>query len=151
MSAFLGIAKTVEIALTVATTPKTLVQIVAPTNHRVKVCAWGVWFDGVSASDAQVLVRLLRQSTAGTMSALTPVKVDDSIAETLQTTAQHTASAEPTAGDVLKNINVPPSSGGYEEQCPYGQEYIMGGGDRIGIEATVGANVNGVAWIRFEE
>lgn len=149
MSAFIGTATTAEIALSAATA-KTVLQLVAPSNHRLKVLAWGVYFDGISGSAEPVQVRLIRQTTAGTMSALTPVKVDDSLAESLQATAQHTATAEPTAGDVLKGIEVHPQSG-YEEHCPFGQEYIVGGGDRVGIECTAPATVNVRAWMRFEE
>ena len=90
MSAFIGIATTAEIALTAATA-KTIMQLVAASNHRVKLLEWGVYFDGTSTTAEPVQVRLLRQTTAGTMSSLTPTKNDDSLAETLQTTAQHTA------------------------------------------------------------
>jgi len=149
MSAFIGLATTAEIALSAATA-KTVLQLVAATNHRVRLLAWGVYFDGISSTEAPVQVRLLRQTTAGTMSALTPTKNDDSLSETLLTTAQHTATAEPTAGDVLKGIEVHPQAG-YEEACPFGQEFIIGGGDRVGIECTAPATVNVRAWARFEE
>jgi hypothetical protein len=149
MSAFRAIAQTVEIALSAATA-KTILQIVAPANHRLKVESWGVFFDGVSTTAEPVQVRLLRQTTAGTMSALTPVKLDDSIGETLQTTAQHTATAEPTAGDVLDILEVHPQHG-YEIFYPLGQEVIVGGGDRLGIECTAPATVSVRGKIRYEE
>jgi hypothetical protein len=149
MAAFQGIAQTAEVALSAATA-KTVIQLVAATNHRVKVLRWGVFFDGVSVSAEPVQVRLLRQTTAGTMSSLTPVKLDDSLAETLQTTAQHTATAEPTAGDVVDVVEVHPQSG-YEIIYPLGQEVIIGGGDRLGIECTAPAGVNVRAKIVFEE
>lgn len=149
MAAFQGFAQTAEIALSAATA-KTVIQMVAATNHRVKVLGFGVFFDGVSVTAEPVQVRLLRQTTAGTMSALTPVKQDDSIADTLLTTFQHTATAEPTAGDVLDVLEVHPQQG-YEIMYPLGQEVIVGGGDRIGIECTAPATVNVRAKIRFEE
>jgi hypothetical protein len=149
MAAFQGIAQTAEVALSAATA-KTVIQLVAATNHRVKVLRWGVFFDGVSVSAEPVQVRLLRQTTAGTMSSLTPVKLDDSLAETLQTTSQHTATAEPTAGDVVDVVEVHPQSG-YEIIYPLGQEVIIGGGDRLGIECTAPAGVNVRAKIVFEE
>ena len=149
MAALIGTATTAEVALSAATA-KTVLQLVAAANHRVKILGWGVYFDGTSSTAEPVLVRLLRQTTAGTMTSLTPVKADDSLAESLQTTAQHTASAEPTAGDVLKRINVHPQSG-YEYSAPAFQEDVIGGGDRVGIECTAPATVNVVAWIRFEE
>lgn len=149
MAAFIGIAQTSEIALTAATV-KTVVQLVAPANHRMKLKRWKVSFDGVSATAEPVQVELLRQTTAGTMSALTPVKKDDSLAETLQATAQHTATAEPTAGDILENVEVHPQSG-YELIYPDGWEVIVGGGDRLGIRCTAPAGVNVRALMEYEE
>lgn len=149
MSAFIGVAQTAEVALAAATA-KTVLQLVAPANHRVKVIRWGVFFDGTSATAEPVQVRVLRQTTAGTMSSLTPVKLDDSIAETLQTTAQHTATAEPTAGDVLDIAEIHPQQG-YDAILPPGMEIIIGGGDRLGIEVTAAAIVNCRAKFWFEE
>lgn len=147
MAAFVGVARQGEIAT--GTAAKTLIQIVAAANHRVKILGFHISFDGTSTTPAPIAVRLLRQTTAGTMTSLTPVKWDDSIGETLQTTAQHTATAEPTAGDVLFSANIQQS--GYEVIYPFGQEPIVGGGDRVGLEVTAGADVNAFAWIRFEE
>lgn len=149
MAAFLGQAATAEIALTAATA-KTVLQLVAAANHRDKLLGWGVFFDGTSTTGEPVQVRLLRQTTAGTMSALTPTKRDDSIADTLLTTAQHTATAEPTAGDLLEAIEVHPQQG-YQVLYPMGAEVIIGGGDRVGIECTAPAGVNVRATMIFEE
>lgn len=149
MAAFIGIAQTAEVALAAATA-KTVVQIIAPTNHRVKILRWGVFFDGISGTAEPVQVALCRQSTAGTMSALTPVKADDSLAETLLTTAQYNATVEPTTGDVLDSVEVHPQSG-YEIIYPLGQEMIIGGADRVGIVCTAPATVNARCKLIFEE
>lgn len=149
MAAFGGTATTAEVALSAATA-KTVVQLVAAANHRVKILGWGVYFDGVSTTAEPVQVRFLRQTSAGTMTSLTPNKKDDSIADSLLTTAQHTATAEPTAGDLIKAIEVHPQQG-YEYTSPFGGEVIVGGGDRVGIECTAPAAVNVRAWIDFEE
>jgi len=149
MAAFQGIAQTAEVAL-VAATAKTVVQIVAPANHRVRVLGWGVFFDGVSVTAEPVQVILARQSTAGTMSALTPVPLDDSLAETLQVTAQHTATVEPTTGVTVDVAEVHPQQG-YEIMYPLGEQPVVGGGDRVGIICTAPAVVNVRAKIRFEE
>lgn len=148
MADLFGVAQTVEVALAAATA-KTIIQLVAPANHRVKVLGWGVSFDGTSATAEPVQVRLLRQTTAGTMSALTPV-LTRTAAETIQSTAQHTATAEPTAGDVLDAIEVHPQ-GAYEKQCIPGQEFVIGTSGRIGIECTAPAIVNVRAKLFFEE
>ena len=112
-----------------------------------------MFFDGVSVTAEPVQVRLLRQTTAigGTPTVITPAKMDDSIAETVLTTAAASAGgAEPTAGDVLDVVEVHPQNG-YEVIFPPGQEVIIGGGDRLGIECTAPAAVNVRAKIIAEE
>lgn len=149
MAALQGNAITAEVALAAATA-KTVIQVVAASNHAVKVLGWSVSFDGISSTAEPVVVVLMRQTTAGTMSALTPVKVDPGRNETMQTTAQHTATAEPTSGDVLARRNIHPQAG-YEVIYPPDQQPIVGGGERIGIVCTAPAVVNVIAEIRFEE
>lgn len=144
-----GTAQTADVAITGAAAAKTVVQILAPANHRVKVKGWGVFFDGVATTNPACEVRLLRQSSAGTMSALTPVKTRPA-AESLLVTAQHTATVEPTAGDVVDALQVHPQSG-FEVQYAPGDEVVVGGGERLGIEVYASANVNVRAKIRFEE
>lgn len=150
MAAFIGIAQTAEVALAAASA-KTVLQLVAASNHRVKLLGWGVFFDSTSVSAEPVQVIVVRQTTAGTMSANTPSKMDDSLAETLQTTAQDNATVEPTTGsDELDMAEVHPQSG-YEIRYPLGQEPIIGGGDRLGIVCTAPAVVNVRAKMIFEE
>lgn len=148
MSDIFAVAQTAEVALSAAAA-KTVLQIVAAGNHKVRVLGWGVFFDGTSSSAEPVQVRVLRQTTAGTMSALTPVKIGTD-SETLQTAAQHTATVEPTAGDVLDVAEVHPQSG-YEVKFPMGQEIKVPGSGRLGIECTAPAGVNVRAKIIFEE
>jgi hypothetical protein len=149
MAAFQGIAQIAEEALGAAT-EETLIQLVAASNHRVKVLGWGIFFDGTSVTAEPVQVKLSRQTTAGTASSLSLVKRDDSIAETLQTSAQQDFTAEPTEGDVLESREVHPQAG-FEVWYPLGQEIIIGGGDRLGLIATAPAAVNARAFIVFEE
>lgn len=148
MSDMFCIASTTEVAL-VGATPKTVIQLLAPANHRVKLKSWGVFFDGVSATAEPVQVRLVRQTSAGTMSALTPVQISP-VAETVLTTAQMTATVEPTSTDVIDVVEVHPQSG-YEVIFSSGDEVIVGGAGRIGIECTAPAAVNVRAKMRFEE
>jgi len=131
---------------------KTIVQAVAPANIRVKLLGFGVAFDGILTTGQPVGVRVLRQTTAGTMSALTPVNTN-SVSETIQTTAQYNATAEPTAGNVLYNGQIHPQQA-LLWQYPYGAEYIIPGGGRVGIECNVVAGqsaVNVRAHMHLEE
>jgi len=132
------------------TSVKTLIQIVAAANHRVAVTEVGIGFHGVTNTHEPILVELLRQTTAGTMSALTPVKKDASADETLQTTAQHTATAEPTAGDVLKSWPVHPQTG-VIWQPPSGDEILVPGGGRLGLRVTAANSINADVYMDFEE
>lgn len=142
---------TASIALT-GGAATTVLQVVAAANIRVRIMAFGVAFNGATSTSVPALVELVRQSTAGTTSALTPTKKDDSIAETLQSTARHTATVEPTTGDTLKAINVPTYMGRYEWHAPSRERAIIcGGGDRVGIRINAPANVSVVAWMECEE
>jgi len=151
VAAFFGHAGTPEVALA-AGVAKTVLQIVAPANQRLRIIGFGLFFDGTSGTDAPVLTRVLRQTTAGTFvsTAQIPTKADDSLAEAMLTRFQYDATAEPTPGDVMKRLNVHPQSG-YEIMYPPGQEIYVGGSDRLGIECTAGAVVNVVAVFYFEE
>jgi hypothetical protein len=140
-------AVTGEIAT--GTSAKTLLQLVAAANVKVKVSEIGIYFKGTSNSAAPIKVDVLRQTDAGTASALTPKKLDDA-QETLQTEAQHTATAEPSAGDVLMSMEVHPQSG-FHWQAPFGQDIIIPGGGRLGVRVTAGADVNAIAQAIFEE
>lgn len=149
MAAFQGQAVSPSEALAAATA-ETVLQLVAATNHRIKLLGFSVAFDGASTTAVPVLVELVRQSTAGTSSACTPTKRDDSIADTLLTTARQQCTVEPTTGDIMEEWLVHPQQG-IVIMYPLGMEPICGGGDRIGIRATAPAVVNCRVAMIFEE
>ncbi|MFH0943738.1 MAG: hypothetical protein V2A76_00955 [Planctomycetota bacterium] len=127
-----------------------MLQLVAAANHRVKVFEWSVAFKGVSSTASPILVQLIRQTTAGTMSAATPVKLNSGDDESLQTTAQKTATAEPTGSEVIDSIEVHPQAG-YTWQAPFGAELCVKGGERLGLVVTAAADVNCNCKFFFEE
>lgn len=141
-------AVTAEVAT--GTAIKTILQVVAATNQRVLIDEVAISFKGTSATDAPIFVRVLRQTTAGTMSALTPVKNNNGDDETLQVTAQHTATAEPTAGDVLMAQEVHPQTG-FLWQAPFGRQIVVKGGGRLAIEVTAGVTTSCIARVQGEE
>jgi hypothetical protein len=122
-----------EVSLTAATA-KTVLQLVAASNHRVKVTGLSIFFKGTSSTDTPAKVRVCKQTTTGTMSAATPVKRGD-FGETLQTTAQHTATAEPTITDVYEMLEIHPQTG-LKVFYPLGEELVIPGGGRLGVEIT---------------
>lgn len=134
------------------TSAKTLLQIVAASNHGVVIDEWSISFAGTSNTATPIRVDVVRQTDAGTMgtSASTIVKDPDDTDETLQTTRQDTSSSEPTTTDILFTEHVHPQTG-YTWQAPFGRGIKIGGGDRLGIRVTAAADVNAVCRVAGEE
>jgi len=148
MAGLICIAQTTEVELTMAVA-KTVLQVIAPTNQRLKIKRWGVFFDGTSGTASAVQVRVLRQSGDGTFTSLTPVK-QVAGSEVVQASAQHTATVEPTPSDVIDMAEVHPQSG-YEVIIPFDMPLEIPGGTRVGIECTAPDGVNVRSKIVFEE
>jgi hypothetical protein len=100
MAALLLVANSGSQALAAATA-ETVLQLVAPTNQRLRIQGFSITVAGTSPVD--LTVRVVRQTTAGTSgTAVTPIKLEPGAAETIQTTAATNFSAEPTSTDVLE-------------------------------------------------
>lgn len=116
-----------------AATARTALQIVAPANIREKVDKIIVSAKGATAAVAAADVRILKQDSAGTMTALVPKKDMSTDPETLQLTAQHSATGtEPTAADEKENQYVP----SYHGQRVFVGPFWIPGGQRLGVEIT---------------
>ncbi len=137
-------ATTAEVALT-ASTAKTVLQIVAAANHRVLVPRFSVSFEGVAPTDAPVLVDIVIQTDAGTSSALTPAKDNPGDDETLQVTARHTATVEPTTTTTLESRFVHPQ--GSRDFGPF----VVPGGTRLGVRCNAPNNVGCIVSAMGEE
>ena len=149
MARFPGSAVIVGEALAAAT-QETVIQLIGATNHRVVITGYGSGTRGTSNTDTPGQVDIQRQTTAGTSSALTLVKVDDSIAESLVTTALQDFTAEPTSTDLLRRHNVHPQAG-IDIRDAYSRELILGGGDRLGMRLTYAQAQTADCYIDFEE
>lgn len=149
MAGVIGRTNSGEVSLTGAAA-KTVLQLVAPANQRLIVKRISIMGKGTGTNDVPVRFRILRQTSAGTMSAGTVVKNNDSDDETLQATSQINASAEPSAGDVVLFGEVHPQSG-YVEVFAYGQELVVKGGGRLGIELLAAAAQTFMASFTWEE
>jgi hypothetical protein len=132
------------------TSLKTVMQIIAASNHAVMLSEISVSFQGTSNTAAPILVKVTRQTDAGTATGLTLVKDPDDWDETIQTTASHTATAEPTAGSTIMEEYVHPQTG-YTWQAPFGGAIKIGGGDRLGITVTAGASISCAVRVVGEE
>lgn len=132
-----GVGFTVDtgaVALT-ASTAKTIAQVISATNQRALIKRIDISSNGITPTDPGILIDILTQTTAGTMTSLTPQKRTSSDTETLQTTAQKTATAEPTAGNTLFSFY-------YNEQTwvpiIFDPPLAVVGGTRMGVRATPG-------------
>jgi hypothetical protein len=130
---------------------KTMLQIVAAANDRLRVQGWGAAIKGTSATDPPVLWQVVRQTTAGTMSAGTVSKKNDADPETVQTTALVNATVEPTTGAIVESFEIHPQTG-YRVFYPMGQEIMIPNGERLGWKATSSTlNYNAVTEVDLEE
>jgi hypothetical protein len=139
-----------EIALSAATA-KTVLQLVAPTNQRLRLTGFGISFDGTSSSAEPVNVELCVQSSAGTSSSATPVKDGDPGSETLQGTAIKNATVEPTTGNILRRYVFHPQGGGIERIFGFDEQINVPGGTRLGLRCTAPATVNVIGHMTYEE
>lgn len=145
-----------DIAVNVAASPgKTIAQITNPSTQRLTIIEFVASFDGVTAGNTPVIVRLVRQSTAGTPSGNTtptPVQDDPGGPAALQTAVVAGAAAwttEPTVTDVLWQERIHPQSG-QPYQLPLGREYLIAASSRLGVVMWAAQSVNATGFIRWE-
>jgi hypothetical protein len=119
----------------VAATAKTAIQIVTGATRKAKIEAITLSFASVTSTHTPVLVELLLQTTAGTMSAATPVALTQTDPAALFT-AQNNATVEPTASTVLRAFRVTPIGGTAVIFLPPGQEIEQSISTRIGLRLT---------------
>lgn len=138
-----------EIAL-VGTTAKTIIEVTAGADHRVRIDSIGFFFDSTAVTNEPVVVELIRIGTTGTGSAGTPEKLDPDYSETLEVDFKSNMSVEPTGITVLKTWNIHPQSG-YEVVLPLNRPIWLPGSDLIGIRCTAPDAVNVIVNVEGEE
>ena len=154
MSGIIANAVTAKLSLT-ASTRKTMLQITAASNHRVKILGWSIFFDeeiGDATPSIPLLVSIGKQS-GGTGTANTPVKRVIA-SESLQTTAKDDFSAAATT--TIMESKIINAQTGYEVMFPMGQEVILAGAELFGVDVTPGSTIStgglkAVVNILFEE
>lgn len=135
-----------------AATAKTALQVIAAAQHRVRLIGISIYFKDTVVTDTPVLVKLCRQTTAGTPgSSPAFVKKDENMGETIQTTAGiNYSGTEPTITDVLETKEIHPQTG-EKFFWPFAQEIYIKGGNRFGIQITAAQTQTGVVNIEIEE
>jgi hypothetical protein len=137
----------------------TVLEIVAPTNQRVKILAYGFYFDGTNNSAVPVQAIIARPTAAGTYTAILPVPVEGECTEAFQATYNYkntgteptyTAPSSGASGNILKTFTVHPQLG-YEYLAPLGQEDIIKGGGVLAVQFTAQAGVDVRGYVKVEE
>ena len=138
-----------------ANTTKSVIQLKAATNQRAKILGFGLYTDGVTSNAVPLQVRIIKQTTAATGSAITAGLDESELTETVQTSALGTITVE-GGGTVTpcRVISVPSFMGMYEAPQPAGQELIIPGGGYVSFEVnnpSGNPSVNVRGWVRVEE
>ena len=151
MAGLRWVAQTTKIPT--GTSRKTLLQILAPANQRLKIDEIDVSFEGVNNVAVPILVEIFRQTNAGDGGdVITAKKMDPGYDEAIQTTVLEDldGSFQPGDGDEVQGEMVH-AQGGYTWQAGFGKEIIVPGGGRLGLIVTAGAGVNAKARFYGEE
>lgn len=140
-------------SLTAATT-KTLLQAASPADKRLRVVSFSISFNSVTSSDIPATVDLLRQTTAGTGTSVTPAPLDGNSPGSTSTCLR-SHSAEPTPGDILWSGFVTPVGGLFVFNFAPGEEPVVdeSGGyqPRIGLRVNSPSAVSAIATLTFSE
>jgi hypothetical protein len=123
-----------EISLS-AGTAKTVFLCKAPTNQRLRIYGFEIFFKSSSPTDTPVKIEVIRVTSDGTGSALTPAPNDDDWGETPQGTYKGNYSVEPSYGTTLRVWEIQPQTG-IIYMFPAGQEICVKGGNLIGVRMT---------------
>jgi hypothetical protein len=124
-----------EVSLS-AGTAKTVLLMKAPANQRLKILGFEIFFKGTSPTDTPVKCELIRVTSDGTGTAVTPAPNDDDQAETPQGTYKANYSAEPSYGSATLRVwEIQPQTG-IIYMFPQGQEIRVKGGNLIGLRMT---------------
>ena len=116
--------------------PKTIVQIVAPTQQWVRVDGFSLSVKGTNPNHTPIVVELVQQSSAGTSSPVTLVKTAPGISETLRSSALGTFTAEPTGDTVVLTEFVQVAGGGVLYPFPLKRPLYIQGSGRLGMRCT---------------
>lgn len=154
---YMAIPKAAHALVEVATGTalKTLLQVATPSTTDIRVVAWGLSFDGTSASAAPGQVTLIDTDVAATVTTLTPEKwsSDDMPASlcvggTAATGYNGTAEGTITNSRILDGQNVHPQTG-YAVWLP--ERPRVKASRVLRLRVLFAADVNCLPWLLFLE
>jgi hypothetical protein len=134
-----------------ATTPKTVIAVIAPAQFGVNWLSFDISFDGATSTAVPALVELctLTAATAGTSTPVTPVQVGGTVI-TAGFTAATNYTAEPTVLAAFRKFTVPAYGGTALVPWTPGQEPNSVVSQGFAIRVTAQAAVNCTASMTFE-
>lgn len=140
--------------VTVATGPTTILQLATGTTRRAWLKEVQISFKSVTAADVPLLIRLVRQSTAGTATA---IAAGNNLAPDVEghpaslSTGNHTATAEPTGAVVVKQWYCTPVGGLFVYQWPLGDEVEVAVSSFLGLVITTPQSEVMRGYLKFNE
>lgn len=139
-----------QVAL-VAATAKSILAVIAPAQFGIDLRSVEIGFDGVTASNAPVLVEICSstQAAAGTSTGGTVNQVYGR-AITAGFTSQKNYSAEPTVLTTIDEFSLSPNAGLIIRDWPLGEGFDQDVSKAFIIRCTAPAGVNARATMKFE-
>lgn len=131
----------------VATANKTALMLTAPTNQRLLVVQFGMTTNLSSPTAEPAMLTIFRATTAGTFTSVTPVRLSPG-SETPQATAGANASAEPTEGEIIRQMHL---DRGFWEARAIDLRLPVAGGTRLAFKLYTPTGVNVLPWLEYEE
>lgn len=154
---YLAMPKASDAIVEVATTTslKTLLQVATPSTTDIRLIAWGISFDGVTATDAPGVVTLINVDVAATVTAVSPEKWSSadsqaSLCVSGTTATGYNASAEGTITNsiILDGQNIHPQTG-YSVWLP--ERPRIKASRFLRIRALFAVTINAIPWLIWEE
>lgn len=135
-----------------------IMELIGDADVTAKLCEFSISFNGTSATQAPILVKLRQITATGTGTACTEVAVQRSAKSTPQVQAKHTLTVEPTmvATVALGQWYVHPQGGLLIVQYPLGREPVICDGvaaQGLALELTSASGVTPAAacYMTWEE
>jgi hypothetical protein len=142
----------VQAKTTTGTAIKTLLQLTAPANQRIKIISWGVSFDASAAATPGACELL----GTGTVAGGTPTAVTPTLWDSGESAAQSTAGFAPATEGTITTTRlfdgqlVAPTSQ-YVREFSLGREPIIAASGVVRVRVHFAGSIGALAWIHWEE
>lgn len=158
-SPFMAVPKSSHIPVEVATgtSVKTVLQVATPSTTNIRVMAWGISFDGTSATAEPGIVVLADFDVAATVTAVSPEEYgnDDgpaSLCVSGTSATGYNGSAEGSiAGSIFRDVQEVHPQTGYSLWYPDSRGPLIKPSRFLRIRTTFAVTVNCIPWIIWDE